>query len=81
MMNFNLVLIGFRGAGKTTFVVNKIKEMVESGIDPEEIFLISFSKASVKTLQDRLNSIGIEQIRTLHSIAYRYIKSCRTRSL
>jgi hypothetical protein len=64
---------GCAGAGKTTYICNKINDLLKSGVKPEEIFLISFSKASVKTLKERL--WNIENIKTLHSIAYKYVKS------
>ena len=40
-----LVLAG-PGTGKTYTVINRIKNMIEHGVDPEKILCLSFSEAA-----------------------------------
>jgi DNA helicase-2/ATP-dependent DNA helicase PcrA len=58
---------GVPGAGKTTWIVNKINELLDNGISPNEIFCISFSKAAVEELSRRLNN-KLKYVKTLHSV-------------
>jgi DNA helicase-4 len=71
----NLIIAG-AGSGKTTVIAHKVKYLVERGTNPEEILLLSFTKASAKSLKERIqNSMDINvEATTLHSFAYATIK-------
>lgn len=47
------------GAGKTFCMVNRIVRLLEDGVDPKEILLISFSNVAVDELRERINKILI----------------------
>lgn len=71
----NLVIAG-AGSGKTSVVVGKIKYLVERwGIDPSEILVTSFTKASVEDLEQRIEGSGISGVstRTFHSLGLRVL--------
>lgn len=72
----NLIIAG-AGSGKTTVIAHKVKYLVEKGIDPNDILLLSFTKASATSLKERIqNNMGISvEATTLHSFAYSTYKS------
>ncbi len=66
----NLVIAG-AGSGKTSVVVGKVKYLVERwGVDPADILVTSFTRASVDDLKSRIEANGVEGVsaRTFHSI-------------
>ncbi|WP_167571987.1 UvrD-helicase domain-containing protein [Aquimarina algiphila] len=70
----NLVIAG-AGSGKTTTIVGKVKYLINRyKTKPENILLISFTKASAKDLTERVNFRGIE-VRTFHSLGNDIIRS------
>lgn len=73
----NLVIAG-AGSGKTSVVVGKVKYLVERwGIDPSQILVTSFTRASVDDLRSRIAASGVEGVsaRTFHSLGLRVLGS------
>jgi superfamily I DNA/RNA helicase len=75
-MKTNLIL-GPPGTGKTTYLINTIKELLKAGYKIEQIAYISFTKAAVKEAIERcfIEFPDIKKkeyifFRTLHSLAY-----------
>ena len=71
----NLVIAG-AGSGKTSVVVGKVKYLVERwGIDPADILVTSFTRASVNDLKSRIEGSGVDGVsaRTFHSIGLRVL--------
>lgn len=71
----NLVIAG-AGSGKTSVVVGKVKYLVERwGIDPSDILVTSFTRASVDDLKVRIESNGVTGVaaRTFHSLGLRVL--------
>lgn len=71
----NLVIAG-AGSGKTSVVVGKVKYLVERwGVDPSDILVTSFTRASVDDLESRIKSSGVEGVstRTFHSLGLRVL--------
>lgn len=69
----NLVIAG-AGSGKTSVVVGKVKYLVERwGVDPSEILVTSFTRASVDDLESRIKASGVEGVsaRTFHALGLR----------
>lgn len=70
------VILGPPGTGKTTALLNLVDEALSSGIRPEKIGFISFTKKSVTEARDRVAarfSKPMEQFRyfkTIHSLAF-----------
>lgn len=67
-----LLILGPPGTGKTTTIVSLVQDLLAEGFDSTEIALVSFTKAAVGELRDRLAaSTGRSNwpmVRTLHSI-------------
>jgi len=68
-------ILGPPGTGKITTLVNRIASLLESGIPPDRIGLITFTrraaKVAVSRLQERWPDTKFPHIRTLHSMAFR----------
>ena len=72
----HLVLAG-AGTGKTTTIVGKVKYLLSSGMyKPEEILMISFTKAAVNEMQSRLvkETNAKIYVATFHKLGYDIIK-------
>ena len=69
----NLVIAG-AGSGKTSVVVGKVKYLVKRWhVDPSEILVTSFTRASVDDLKARIEASGVSGVtaRTFHSLGLR----------
>lgn len=71
----NLVIAG-AGSGKTSVVVGKVKYLVERWhVDPSQILVTSFTRASVDDLKRRIEASGVQGVaaRTFHSLGLRVL--------
>ena len=72
-----MVLAG-PGSGKTTVITYRIKNLIEQGVDPSDILVITFSKAAAINMQDRYKSIshipGVT-FSTFHALFFRILKA------
>lgn len=68
------VILGPPGTGKTTTLLNILKQQLSAGTKPEEIGYISFTTKAVKETTSRLNEqserVFYPWFRTLHSLAF-----------
>lgn len=70
------IIIGNPGCGKTTALVNKVKELIDRGISPTDIAYFSFSVAAVEEAISRtMKACNKEReefpfFRTIHSMAF-----------
>lgn len=77
---YNLI-IASAGTGKTSTIVGRISHLLESGILPNEILLLTFTNKAaqemLKRLELRFDSRIVKQIEagTFHAVAYRYLKN------
>lgn len=77
---YNLI-IASAGTGKTSTIVGRISYLLESGILPNEILLLTFTNKAaqemLKRLELRFDSRIVKQIEagTFHAVAYRYLKN------
>ena len=71
----NLIIAG-AGSGKTLTILGKVKYLVEKkNISPKEILLLSFTKKTVKELNERLKKLELDvQATTFHKLSYDVIK-------
>ena len=71
----NLVVAG-AGSGKTLTLMAKVKYLVEvQKMDPKHILLLSFTKDTVKELNDRLKQLHLNvEAQTFHKLGYQLIK-------
>jgi len=64
----NNIVIAGAGSGKTTTIVGKVNYIIDRyNVFPDEILLISFTRASATTLAERINVDGIEA-KTFHKL-------------
>ncbi len=64
--NESIILASTAGSGKTFATVERVKFLLESGVDPSRIILFSFTNAATKEMIKRLGREDVE-IRTIHS--------------
>jgi len=61
------VVVAGAGAGKTKTLVGRVKHMIEKGIDPSTIIVITFSKKAAAEVAERLGDDRVK-VGTFHSI-------------
>lgn len=70
----SLLLIAGAGTGKSTVLVNRAARLVESGIDPKEIMVVTFSREAASSLSHRLavrnSDLSRCLVGTFHSLAF-----------
>ena len=72
------IILGPPGTGKTTTLLNILEEEIESGISPERIGFVSFTRRAIKEARDRtlekfkeIDKDQLDYFRTLHSLCFR----------
>ena len=75
-----LVLAG-PGSGKTTVITRRIQSLICKGVNPQNILVITFTRAAAKEMQDRFLKLdpigGAVNFGTFHSIFYHILaKEC-----
>ena len=73
-----LLLIAGPGSGKTFVLTNRIKALIDSGIDSSHILVITFTKAAASEMQSRFERLMTKEnavsFGTFHSIFYSILK-------
>ncbi len=64
-------IFGPPGTGKSTEILRRMKEKIDSGIQQSKIGLVSFTRAAAKELAERAGVQTGDNISTIHSMAYR----------
>ena len=74
--DYNLIIAG-AGSGKTTVITHKVNQLIQKGVKPEEILLLSFTRASASVLKQKIHQVvGIEiEATTIHAFAFATVKS------
>ena len=75
------VVVGAPGTGKTTAVVARVVALVERGVDPDEIVVLTPSRQTATALRDRLAvAVGTATsgplARSVASFAFAIVRSC-----
>ena len=69
-------VIAGAGSGKTLTLTEKIKYLIQRGMNPNEILCITFTKAAALSLQNKLEKENIKiKVHTFHSLSYNLIKN------
>ena len=82
-MTWNVVL-GPPGTGKTTYLLDKVEQFLESGVRPEKLGYVAFTKkAANEALTRAVEKFGydVEELtyfRTLHSLCYHWLSLSRS---
>ncbi|KYC48040.1 MAG: DNA-dependent helicase II [Candidatus Methanofastidiosum methylothiophilum] len=71
----HLLITAGPGTGKSATLKLRVEYLLEKGIDPSKILIITFTKKAIKELQQRLNSHQGLNIYTFHSLAARLLHS------
>lgn len=75
-----LLVIAGAGSGKTKTLTHRVAYMIEQGIDPEQILLLTFTKKAAKEMLNRVSSLlqnkKVKKIQggTFHSFAFGKLK-------
>ena len=67
------------GAGKTTILLALILKLLDKGVNPENIFVMTYMESATRNFRDRIknirqNSSQIPNISTIHGLALRILK-------
>ena len=77
-INGPFLCIAGPGSGKTTVIVNRVKNLIEHGIQPDSILTVTFSKAAAlemnKRYHDLPGSVDGPTFCTIHSFAFAVLR-------
>lgn len=79
-MNGNYLLMAGPGCGKTTTATHRVAYLIENGVEPEKILMLTFTRNAANNMKEKLRSlIGSEKakrvhITTFHGLCYRHFK-------
>src|ERR1051325_5801778 len=78
-------LVGGRGTGTSATIERRVAHVLNSGVNPERVYVISFTRASCAELSDRISIFcGLQgcgplaaqvRVSTMHSLALRILRS------
>lgn len=74
----NIVVIAGAGSGKTRVLTERIRRLLQEGIDPNSIVAITFTKMAAEEMLDRLSDIeGYQKmfVGTIHAFANKILSS------
>ncbi len=65
------------GSGKTTVLVERVRELLARGAEPERILCMTFNEAAATELRQRLAGAGVARVaaRTFHSVGHQIIRA------
>jgi len=77
--NGKMAISAVPGAGKTTILLALILKLLEKGINPENIYVLTYMESAARNFKDRIKNINpdnskIPNISTIHGLALRIIK-------
>jgi len=70
------VVLASPGSGKTEVVGARVAELLDQGVDPNRLLVVSFSRAAVHAVRERQRKAGTDQwvwVSTLDSLATRFL--------
>lgn len=70
-----ILVVSCPGSGKTTVIIERLKRMVESGINPESMLNITFTKAAAEEMAARFKKQSNKTVffSTIHSFCYQVL--------
>ena len=74
----NIIVSAGAGSGKTRVLTERVKHLIDNGVQPENIVCITFTNKAADEMRERLNDvdgIGEAFIGTIHSFANRILKA------
>lgn len=73
----NIIVSAGAGSGKTRVLTERVKYLIESGVDPSSIVCITFTNKAANEMRERLSNVdGVSEafIGTIHSFANHILK-------
>ena len=75
-----VLVIAGAGSGKTRTLVYRVARLVETGVSPENILLLTFTRKAAREMLDRATELADERCRhvsggTFHSLAHRVLRN------
>lgn len=78
-INGPMLVVSCPGSGKTTTLIRRIHNMVESGVDPETILMVTFTKEAAKEMGDKYKKLFNEESKsnfmTIHALCRQILVS------
>ena len=77
--NGKMAISAVPGAGKTTILLALIIKLLDKGVNPENIFVMTYMESAARNFRDRIknirqNSAQLPNISTIHGLALRILK-------
>ncbi len=77
--NGRMAISAVPGAGKTTILLALILKLLDKGVNPENIFVMTYMESAARNFRDRIknirqNSSQLPNISTIHGLALRILK-------
>ncbi len=77
--NGQMAISAVPGAGKTTILLALIIKLLDKGVNPENIFVMTYMESAARNFRDRIknirqNSSQLPNISTIHGLALRILK-------
>ncbi|MBR6163934.1 ATP-dependent helicase [bacterium] len=75
--NGKMGVMAVPGAGKTTILLSLVLKLLEEGIKPENIFVVTYMDSAARNFRERIKNITnseLPNISTIHGLALRIIK-------
>lgn len=77
--NGQMAISAVPGAGKTTILLALILKLLDNGINPENIFVLTYMESAARNFRERIknirqNSSQLPNISTIHGLALRILK-------
>lgn len=69
-----IFLLAGAGTGKTTVIISKIKRLLSSGVNPENVLVLSFTRKSVADLKRRFHVDDTPLVSTFHGFCYQELE-------
>lgn len=72
-----LLVVAGAGSGKTTCLIERTNHMVEKGVSPNEILLLTFTNKAVDEIKERLKEEGVSNVstHTFHSFCLQVLSN------
>jgi len=72
------LIIASAGTGKTSTIIGRIAHLLQNGINPQEILLLTFTNKAANEMKERISSVFANakniEAGTFHSVSYRWLK-------
>lgn len=70
-------VIAGAGAGKSTVLIERVRQLIESGVNPYEIMMVTYTNNSAADLRKKIKKANLEgvQVGTFHAICKRILET------